>query len=210
MPDCKLDDVLKVISENGLPTNFSKEFVIRNEKSGALTISSLVPEQCLEIMEKMHGKKFLGRKVFVTSVVANSPVKPPAVHTDSTIPQASNSAISKSSSNIIESVPQITSPVLDPKAACSLATSQTLKCQSSGLEEFEFDPPLKDFNQSKNVQVQNVTDIFELPNKRKASLSPEVKELSRKDKKAAKKEHKLKNKSDQKAKIQLNMSPKSI
>ena len=35
-------------------------------------------------------------------------------------------------------------------------------------------------------------DMFELPNKRKASLSPETKELSRKDKKAAKKEQKSK------------------
>ena len=206
LPDYNLDEVLEVICENGLPKDFNKKSVIKNEKSGALTISNLVPEQCLELMEKMHGRKFLGRKVFVTSVVANSPVKPPAaVGTASATPQASNSIISKSSS-----VPQITSPVLDPKATCSLATSKTLECQSSSLEEFEFEPPLKDFEQVKNGQVQNMSDMFELPNKRKASLSPESKELSRKDKKAAKKEQKSKNKSDQKARMLLNVSQTSI
>ena len=67
-----------------------------------------------------------------------------------------------------------------------LATSKTLECQSSNLSEFDF------------------ADMFELPNKRKASLSPETKELTRKDKKAAKKEQKAKIKSDQNAKIQLS------
>ena len=52
--------------------------------------------------------------------------------------------------------------------------------------------------------------MFELPNKRKASVSPEIKEPSRKDKKAAKKEQKVKSKAEQKVKLQLNMSPTKI
>ena len=169
-----------------------------------MTISNLVPEQCLCIMEKMHAKKFLGRKIFVTSVVENSPVKPqpepqlkpqpepqPSVDDiDSTSPAAEQASIAVVSHIPINKsskiAPLITSPILDPKAASSLATSKTIECQSTSLAEFDF------------------ADMYELPSKRKASLSPETKELTRKDKKAAKRELKAKNKSYQNVKMQLS------
>ena len=49
--------------------------------------------------------------------------------------------------------------------------------------------------------------MIELPNKRKASISPEGKELTRKEKKAAKKDLKFKNKTEQKARMQLEVTP---
>ena len=73
------------------------------------------------------------------------------------------------------------------------------------MEEFEFDPPFETLKSNCNVKGVDLAG-FELPNKRKASLSPEVKELSRKDKKAAKKEMKSKCKSESKAQRQLEMS----
>ena len=48
--------------------------------------------------------------------------------------------------------------------------------------------------------------MVELPNKRKAANSPESTEISRKDKKAAKKEQKSKAKSELKAKLKLDTS----
>ena len=99
------------------------------------------------------------------------------------------------------------SPVLDPKAAAVLASSKTSKCQSSSLEEFEFEPAFKVSKNDWSEDNENLDDMIELPNKRKASLSPETKELSRKEKKAAKREQKLKSKSEQKAKLVLDVSP---
>ena len=64
----------------------------RNEANRALTLKNLDPEQCISIMENMHGKKFLGKNVFVTSVVANSPIKSTvSLPQDSNIPSVTNS-----------------------------------------------------------------------------------------------------------------------
>ena len=52
--------------------------------------------------------------------------------------------------------------------------------------------------------------MFELPNKRKASHSPQSTEKSKKDRKAAKKEQKCREKVKQKAKLQLDLSPPSV
>ena len=49
--------------------------------------------------------------------------------------------------------------------------------------------------------------MFELQSKRKASLSPESKDLTRKEKKAAKRELKSKAKGEMRAKMQLDISP---
>ena len=67
-----LETVTQELAKCGLPT----QIIQKNEKSGSLTLSSLEPEQCLTIMDMMHGRKFLGRKIFVTFVVASSPTKP--------------------------------------------------------------------------------------------------------------------------------------
>ena len=77
-----------------------------------------------------------------------------------------------------------------------LKPSKTLVCQTSGLEEFEFNSPLKDFGHERNTQDRSFADMFELQSRRKASLSPESAELSKKEKKAAKRELKSKNKTD--------------
>ena len=52
--------------------------------------------------------------------------------------------------------------------------------------------------------------MFELPNKRKASNSPQSIEKSKKERKAAKKEQKSREKVKQKSKLQLEVSPSQI
>ena len=217
-PELSVDDALKVISENGLPPNFNKESVTRNIKTGVFTICDLMPEQCLVFMEKMHAKKFLGRKIFVTSVVENSPKKtnPAADETtlyNSASPTTGNTVIPEllnGTTNNSKILPKLSSPVLDPKAASVLAASKTSDCQSSCLEEFEFDPPLKGVSNNSPIENPNFNDMIELTGKRKASLSPEAKELSKKEKKAAKREQKVKNRIDQRAKLVIEVSPKKI
>ena len=53
-------------------------------------------------------------------------------------------------------------------------------------------------------------DMFPLPVKRKATESPESKELSKKDKKLIKTQARNKSKSDQKSKAQLEVSPSKL
>ena len=69
-------------------------------------------------------------------------------------------------------------PQFDPRAASLLAASKNRSCQSVGLEEFEFASPIKAF-------VKNGHD----------------------KKKAAKKDLKFKNKTEQKARMQLEVTP---
>ena len=214
LPDTSLDDALKVICEKGFLSDIDRDSVIRNEKSGVFTISNLVPDQCLSVMENMHAKKFLGRKIFVTSIVENSPKKTSPGTTETTSgtsaplatgnPVISDSNKSKTNSEIL---PQISSPILDPRAASLLAASKNRSCQSVGLEEFEFASPIKGFVNNGHDKNSKFDDMIELPNKRKASISPEGKELTRKEKKAAKKDLKFKNKTEQKARMQLEVTP---
>ena len=74
-------------------------------------------------------------------------------------------------------------------------------------DEFEFDSPLKAFSKNEIRKDMNFGSMFELQNKRKASISPESKDLSRKEKKAAKKEQRSKAKNEMRAKMQLDISP---
>ena len=61
--------------KNGLPAEYNIDQILKNEKSGSLTLTDLEPEQCLDIMDHMHAKKFLDNKIYITSVVASSPTK---------------------------------------------------------------------------------------------------------------------------------------
>ena len=205
LPSTSLEDVCNELRKNGLPSNYNTENLLRNEKSGALTIPNLEPDQCLLILENMHSKKFLGRKIFVTSVVSNSPSK--SQPSEESIPSSSNMATlvsagksldSNSSSN--ELVCLSSSPVLDPKAltiSSSKAQPQIMAC----TDEFEFDPPFDVDGSDRSIAS------FQLPNKRKAIESPELKEMTRKDKKAVKRELRKKNKSEEKTQRQLDISP---
>ena len=200
LPSMGLENILKELKENGLPQSYNNDDLLQNDKSGAITLSNLQPEECLTIMENMHAKKFIGRKVFVTSVVSNSPTKSNlATADDSSSTTATPGKPVENTSSSSDSVPLSSSPILDPRANSSLKVSTDPNLGSSvknGLEEFEFDPPFE--------------ANFELVNKRKASMSPEVKEPSRKDKKAAKKEQRNKNKGEIKSRRLLEISPQNI
>ena len=70
-----LKNILQLLSQAGFLKEFKEEFIVRNENTGNLTLSNLKPEECILMMESMHGKRFLGRQVFLSSVVDQSPVK---------------------------------------------------------------------------------------------------------------------------------------
>ena len=70
-----LEEICQVINQEGFLGEFRVENILRNEATGSLTLLNLKPEECLLLVEKMNRKSFLGRQLFVTSVVAESPVK---------------------------------------------------------------------------------------------------------------------------------------
>ena len=224
-PKMSMDTVFQTLLEHGLPSNYDKNSLNKNETTGVLTLSDLVPDQCLAIIEKMHGKKFFGKKIFVTSVVSNSPVKqstPPVSEHSTAQTQLvessdSESQISKPSvaastqSPSVESGPgKLTfslytpsSPILDPNVSSAKGASTEFLHESplvSNTDEFSFGPPLQ-------AKATGLAEMFELPNKRKASVSPQSTEESRKDKKAAKKVQRSQLKLQNKSKLQLNVTP---
>ena len=97
-------------------------------------------------------------------------------------------------------------PILDPNASSIKGASTSIFSESpskNNLDEFSFGPAL----QVKNSEME---EMFELPNKRKASISPQSIEKSKKERKAAKKEQKSREKVKQKSKLQLEVSPSQI
>ena len=75
LPGTDLNEIYQVLITQGLPPEILVTGLSRIEKAGKVTIENLAPETCLMMMEKMHGRVFLNRKVFVTSVVSASPKK---------------------------------------------------------------------------------------------------------------------------------------
>ena len=72
-PDTPLENITAELFKNGLPASYNSQEILKNDKSGSLTLANLEPEQCLTIMELMHAKRFLGKKIYVTSVVTTYP-----------------------------------------------------------------------------------------------------------------------------------------
>ena len=101
--------------------------------------------------------------------------------------------------------------ILDPCVGRSICLSKQILNESpnvNDLDEFSFGPPVSAHGM--NEKVQNLEDMFVLPSKRKASASPELKDLSKKSKSTAKKERKNKIKLEQKSKLLVDVSPPKI
>ena len=189
-PDTSIDNIIEELSKHGLPSEYNIDGILRNEKTGNMTVTKLKPENCLEIMDKMHGQRFLGKKIFITSVVSTSPAKPePGVQ----VPAEGDEA--PGAPTLSSSIPTLPMP-----SPCPLTRSNSC----TDLADFDFDPP------PTPSTVQAVIASFQLPNKRKAISSPESTEAGKKDKKMTKKVIKNKAKSDQLAAKQIVSPSKNL
>ena len=171
--DTPLSNIKEVLLENGLSEQYMEEDMTRNEKTGAMTVNNLKPEECLALVEKMHRKRFLNRQIFVSCVVAESPVK------TSTNPDQHGN----------ESLPVLPpNPVfVDPKTGAMnkqqvLNTSQNLDPDPLHGLTFGLVSP--------GTAVRDKIKDIEGLNKRKSENSPEVSALSRKEKKIMREEDK--------------------
>ena len=170
-------------------------------------------------MKKMHGRSFLERKVFVTSVVGASPKKSlivqPGFHANSEDTSSSNSSPSAATDKI-----SITSSSSGPTTSTSAATCSPSPIASTGAASGPvFTTPVTGTVSSASGQtsttsslisggVQEKVDIFSLKlEKRKAEESPEQQNLTKKDKQKLKDQAKSLKKKEELDKKQVHLSP---
>ena len=75
--DADLDEVINVLKDAGLPSDFGKEDLQIKEKGGLnhnISIQ-LKSETCVAIYNNLHGEERLGRKISVFTTVDESPIK---------------------------------------------------------------------------------------------------------------------------------------
>ena len=73
--DTPLEHIIQILNQEASLKELKEEHVLRKEKTGNLTLPDMKPEDCLLLMENMHGKRYLGRQIFINSVVDQSPAK---------------------------------------------------------------------------------------------------------------------------------------
>ena len=176
--DTQLKSILDILHQYGLPEVYNTESIVRNENTGSITLENLKPEECLSLTSRMHKKMFLRRQIFVTSVVGNSPGKPPAQE-----------------SPVIE----ITSDTANPEPP-NLGNTLLLKLTQITLNSGSVSPTSPKV-QEKIDQIEKQTSSNSLTDsdsssrvdKRKSESSPES-ELSRKEKKVLREEEKKQDK----------------
>ena len=149
-------------------------------------VENLKPEECLILIEKMNRKRFLNRQIFVTSVVADSPIKqPPAQHlpeTGTTTPppptQQYSSTAPVPKPNISQpKVPDLGKP-LSAKPAVTIDLSGADSKQENNLDkDFVFGPPSPGVQEKIDVLEKQKSSskllVTPLPTKRKSESSPE-------------------------------------
>ena len=77
LPETSLKDAVKVISEHCVPSNFNEDSVSRNGKTGVITITNLMPDQCLDLMGKNAFKKVFGEKNLCNVSCCKQPFQEP-------------------------------------------------------------------------------------------------------------------------------------
>ena len=68
-------DIYDILIEGGLPTEYQKGDIKKNDKNGQLLIENLSSSVCISLTNHIHGKIFFKKKVFVNSIVEKTPVK---------------------------------------------------------------------------------------------------------------------------------------
>jgi hypothetical protein len=214
-----------LLTENLLPSDTLPTALLKNQKSGKITIQNLKPEFCLVIMEKMHGKSFLGRKVFVTSVVAASPKKSKdstgnnvavAEHEESSenketevtktamTTQQQNPDSSSNGSLVTDTnVPDmLKSPLKTSPTIPKLVVEDASNLQTSSKDSVtDLNDPVK---QPISPGIQEKLDLFNMQDKRKAEQSPE---LSKKERKILKHQAKSAKKQEDRGRVNIILSP---
>ena len=209
-----LADIHEILISQGLPSSIKFEDLIQNGKTGKITIEELSPNDCLSLMEKMHGKKFLGRKVYITSVVSASPVKsappaaagaafgPPPPPPQAPQPSPQVSSLKYKITPVL--TPTCTNISLVPVVIIESAEDDPPGLDSSSVSGSDSDSDLEQNPSPRSAALQAKIDVFDssaaqssnffrktsLSEKRKLSESPEKSDLTKAEKRSLKRERK--------------------
>ena len=210
--DSALDDLLEVLVEHGLPGEYRKEDISRNDKTGTISIENLKPEECLLLVEKMNGKRILSRQIYVTPLVANSPTKPAIKSPSKPSPDNPETLNSSSKANPQQQqlnkfgekpLPHNLGKLLTPRPTPNQANNDSNSSSDTSAASDDLDLRFN-FEPESPSEQSSASGMTALANKRKSEGSPETCcELSRKEKKILRemerKEKKNMKKQEQKA-----------
>ena len=207
-------DIMEIIKLEGVVPGLCEEDILKNEKSGNFTVENLKPEECLLLIESMNRKRFLGKQIFVTSVVADSPVKQPPVKPQ---PEASASlsdekTYTQNPVNVLAipnlniphpKIPDLGQPLVARIPGNSDLVSDSANPEDNPFTDFVFGPPSPGVQEKIDLLEKHSTGskliITTLPSKRKSEGSPEMSRISNKEKKILKSAEKKKNKQEVKS-----------
>lgn len=182
--DSKLDDIVDILKEAGLPFDYDKDDLQINDRFEKLTIyiHDLKSETCIELINNLHGHEKAGKKLSIYSLVEDTPTK----------------ELGKELEKLIDpATAPVTNDALDTSAAIPVpSTSMNFSTESENLT----DPNLYNTSRFWADQIDDLhlsddsadDDLNELREafKRKAVDSPDTNEfgkaLSRKQKKKLK------------------------
>ena len=192
--DTSIESILEILSQHGLPGGFKKESLVQNGQTGSITLENLKPEECLDLITGMHKKRFLNRQIFVTSVVADSPVKP-------TVQPEKSSAL-EGSLKPNSTLPQSPQPIPADSILPNLGKPLLLKLPATTHNSDSASPTspgVKDkINQIENQTSSTLLSISGRTDKRKSEASPEADDLSKKEKKKIREEERKQDKTRKK------------
>ena len=172
--ETNLSEVVEVLKEAGLPSDYAIEDLQVNDRGDfiAISIHDLKSETCVEIQSNLHNEKKFGKKISVFPLVDSSPTKQDGDKLEELITEANidDSGSKEESSDEYHSSPEsklgkdlrpsFTSPKRDCQTLIKYFSTKTDLDISSESEE-----------ESEAVAI-NVDENF----KRKANESPDVKD----------------------------------
>ena len=103
--DTDTGEIMELLVQSGLPETLKENVVVR--ANGLVSINDLDNKTCLDLIDKIHGNKFFGRKLFCNGVI---PLTPQKNDETSSVPASSSSVTPVSTCSV---TPQSTVSLLD-------------------------------------------------------------------------------------------------
>ena len=193
--ETELNEVVNVLKEAGLPSDYAVEDLEVNERGDfvAISIHGLKPDTCVEIQNNIDGKKKFGKRISVFPLVDSSPTKQDGDKLEELITEANidDSESKEETSDEYHSSPEsklgkdLRSSFTSPKRDCQtlikyFSTKTDLDISSESEEESETAAIKVDENfKRKANESPDVKDGFQLVSnkngKKKSKNSPNLK-----------------------------------
>ena len=198
-----LNQIYEILLKNGLPNSIKSSEITINEKSHKVTVNGLEPGDCLTMMESMHGKRILNKKVFVAPIVAQSPVKSNLVESsmngppipppppDALFKKVLSTLKLKTTRNLVPTIPKVSDipvVIVDQKSIQSKESMTDSESQDSSSSPSRMSTVQENSNLVRKLSVSEKRKFNESPEKSDLQRTPESeKSMKNKKKRAIKK-----------------------